>query len=133
MFFAAGAVAAGLVEVAAVRRPDRPWRRNGVAVRAPKIGHTLMTVYGLRMAAVFTISATTLASRLRLVPRWLVLLGYATALVLLLGAGIVPWLELVFPAWVFVHQCPHPRRGVPRRRGGTAATIDAGWIAEVRP
>ena len=61
-----------------------------------------MTVYGLRMAAVFTISATTLASRLRLVPRWLVLLGYATAIVMLIGAGFVPWLELVFPAWVFV-------------------------------
>ncbi len=61
-----------------------------------------MTVYGLRMAAVFTISATTLASRLRLVPRWLALLGYATAIVMLIGAGFVPWLELVFPAWVFV-------------------------------
>ena len=64
--------------------------------------YTLATVYGLRMAAVFTISATTIASRLRLVPRWLVLLGYTTALALLLGAGFVPWLELVFPAWVFV-------------------------------
>ena len=63
---------------------------------------TLATVYGLRMAAVFTISATTIASRLRLVPRWLALLGYATALVLLFGAGFVPWLELLFPAWVFV-------------------------------
>jgi hypothetical protein len=63
---------------------------------------TLAAVYGLRMAAVFAISTTTIASRLRLVPRWLGLLGYATAIVLLAGAGFVPWLELVFPAWVFV-------------------------------
>ena len=54
------------------------------------------------MAAVFTISATTIASRLRLVPRWLALLGYATAVSLLFGAGVVPWLALIFPAWVFV-------------------------------
>jgi hypothetical protein len=100
MFFAAGAVAAGLVDTAA-----EPGGGDGGATVWPvgrEIGHTLMTVYGLRMAAVFAISATTLASRLRLVPRWLAVLGYATALVLLLGAGFVPWLDLVFPAWVFV-------------------------------
>jgi hypothetical protein len=100
MFFAAGAVAAGLIEVAGSTTDG-----DGVGTVWPatrEIGHTLMTVYGLRMAAVFTISATTLASRLRVVPRWLVLLGYATAIVMLIGAGFVPWLELVFPAWVFV-------------------------------
>jgi hypothetical protein len=98
MFFAAGAVAAGLVDSAAdTGSSDAPVWPVG-----REIGHTLITVYGLRMAAVFTISATTLASRLRLVPRWLVLLGYATALLLLVGAGFVPWLDLVFPAWVFV-------------------------------
>ena len=100
MFFAAGAVAAGLVDTAAETGGG-----DGGATVWPvgrEIGHTLVTVYGLRMAAVFAISATTLASRLRLVPRWLAVLGYTTALVLLLGAGLVPWLDLVFPAWVFV-------------------------------
>ena len=52
------------------------------------------------MAAVFTISATTLATRLGVVPRWLAVLGYGTA-VLLLGVGLVPWLQLAFPGWVF--------------------------------
>ncbi len=100
MFFAAGAVAAGLIEVAGSTADGDG--AGTVWPAAREIGHTLMTVYGLRMAAVFTISATTLASRLRVVPRWLVLLGYATAIVMLIGAGFVPWLELVFPAWVFV-------------------------------
>jgi hypothetical protein len=59
-------------------------------------------VYALRMAAVFTISATTIAARLGLVPRWLVVFGMATGLVLLLTAGAVPWLEIIFPLWVFV-------------------------------
>ena len=62
---------------------------------------SLASVYGLRMAAVFTISATTLATRLQVVPRWLAVLGYATAAVLLFGVGLVPWLQLVFPGWVF--------------------------------
>ena len=100
MFFAAGAVAAGLVDTTA-----DAGNGDGAGTVWPvgrEIGHTLMTVYGLRMAAVFTISATTLASRLQVVPRWLVLLGYTTALLLLIGAGFVPWLDLVFPAWVFV-------------------------------
>ena len=58
--------------------------------------------FGMRMAAVFTISATTLAARLQVVPRWLAMLGYATAAALLLGLGLVPWVELAFPIWVFV-------------------------------
>jgi hypothetical protein len=100
MFFAAGAVATGLVDIAGSTESGDSAEAGWPVGR--EIGHTLVTVYGLRMAAVFTISATTLASRLRLVPRWLVALGYVTALVLLIGAGFIPWLELVFPAWVFV-------------------------------
>jgi hypothetical protein len=99
-FFAAGAVAAGLIDTAVDAANG-----DGVGPVWPfgrQTAGTLVTVYGMRMAAVFTLSATTLASRLQVVPRWLVLLGYATAIALLFGAGFVPWLELVFPAWVFV-------------------------------
>ena len=39
----------------------------------------LASIYGLRMAAVFTLLDDHLAARLRLVPRWLAVLGYATA------------------------------------------------------
>jgi hypothetical protein len=99
MFFVSGAVAAGLISTAAEASTGRlgsvwPFGRRSAA--------SLAAVYGLRMAAVFTISATTLATRLKLVPRWLAVLGYATAAVLLFGVGLVPYLQLVFPAWVFV-------------------------------
>jgi len=100
-FFVAGSVAAGLISTAA-DDAGRAERLGSVWPFGSQTATTLATVYGLRMAAVFTISATTIASRLRLVPRWLAVLGYATALILLLGAGIVPWLDLIFPAWVFV-------------------------------
>ena len=97
MFFTAGAVAGGLISTAAEASTGDlgsvwPFGRRSSA--------SLAAVYGLRMAAVFTISATTLATRLQVIPRWLAVLGYATAAVLLLGVGLVPWLQLVFPAWV---------------------------------
>ncbi len=99
-FFVAGSVSAGLISTAADAGPAE--RLGSVWPFGRGTAAALATVYGLRMAAVFTISATTIASRLRLVPRWLAVLGYATALILLFGAGFVPWLELIFPAWVFV-------------------------------
>ena len=87
----------------------------------------LAVVYGMRMAAVFTMLTTTIAARLQLVPRWLAVLGYASALVLLLAAGNVRWVELVFPAWVFALSAHILVVAFTRRTAGdTAATIDAG-------
>jgi hypothetical protein len=100
MFFVSGATAAGLVSTASAAASVEelgsvwPFGRHSVA--------GLATIYGLRMAAVFTMSTTTLAARLRLVPRWLVVFGALTAGILLVGGASVRWLELVFPCWVFV-------------------------------
>jgi hypothetical protein len=67
-----------------------------------RITNTLLNVYAMRMAAVFILTTTTLAVRLRLIPWWLAVAGYLTAAALLLAVGVIPWLELLFPAWVFV-------------------------------
>jgi hypothetical protein len=42
----------------------------------------------------------TIARRTAIVSRWLTVAGIATALVLLVGVGISPWVELLFPAWI---------------------------------
>ena len=99
MIFVAGAVAAGLVTTSAESSSGAA--TPGVWPFGRSVATTLATVYALRMAAVFTMSATTIASRLQLVPRWLAVFGYLTAVVLLVGVGIVPGLELLVPAWVF--------------------------------
>ena len=96
MLFTTGAIAGGLVLTAS----DRP--AAGVWPFGRRIIFTLFTVYAMRMAAVFTISTTTIATRLRLAPRWLTVVGLATGAILLLTAGAVPWIELVFPTWVLV-------------------------------
>ena len=54
----------------------------------------------MRMAAVFTLTTVTIARRTEIVSRWLTVAGIATALVLLVGVGISPWVELLFPVWI---------------------------------
>ena len=48
---------------------------------------TLISVYAMRMAAVFTLSVSTVGLRTSGLPRWVSYLGYLVALTLLLAAG----------------------------------------------
>lgn len=61
-----------------------------------------MNVYAIRMAAVFMISASTLAIRTGFIPRWLAFLGYALASLLLLSSRSIESILLVFPLWVLL-------------------------------
>lgn len=63
---------------------------------------TIISVYAMRMAAVFTLSVSTLGLHTGALPRWVSFLGYAVALALLVAAGDHQWTQLVFPAWVLV-------------------------------
>ena len=96
MLFAAGAIAGALLIVPARRRraDDEVWSYGR------RITYSLVTVYAMRMAGVFMISTTTLVMRLNLVPRWLVIGGYAGAVVLLLTTAQLQYVELIFPLWV---------------------------------
>jgi hypothetical protein len=40
--------------------------------------------------------------RTRILPRWMPLLGYALALILLLSVGTIEWILMVFPLWVLL-------------------------------
>ncbi len=63
---------------------------------------SLLSDYGSRMAGVFTLTATTIGTRLGILPRWLSLLGYLVGLVLLLVVSSFLGSEIVFPCWVLV-------------------------------
>ena len=52
------------------------------------------------MAAVFMIVASTIGLRTGLLPRWLVLAGYASGLVFMFTVTYVEALALLLPAWV---------------------------------
>ena len=100
MLFATAALAAGLVATAGdngqIFHSSDAWELGRRAT------FELMTVYAMRMAAVFTIATSTILHRLGLAPRWLVVTGYATGVVLLLTVAFANWVELLFPTWVLV-------------------------------
>ena len=58
--------------------------------------------FGIRMAAVFTISVTTAAKRAQLIPTWLVVIGYLFPLIQLFSPPNVSWVLALFPIWVFL-------------------------------
>ena len=66
------------------------------------VSQRLFSVYAMRMAAVFTISVSTVGIRTSGLPQWVSYLGYLIALVLLVAAANQRWTQLVFPAWVLL-------------------------------
>ena len=66
------------------------------------VSQGLFSVYAMRMAAVFTISVSTVGIRTSGLPRWVSYLGYLIALVLLVAAARQQWTQLVFPSWVLL-------------------------------
>jgi hypothetical protein len=64
--------------------------------------HTIMHVYMIKMAAVFMMTASTLAIYVRFAPRWLALLGHLLSLLLLFGTNYIRWSFFFFPLWVFL-------------------------------
>ena len=98
MLFAAAAAAAA--PVAASRFQDAPPPGAGEVGLARSLAHTLLYVYAVRAAAVFIIVTSTIGRRTGTIPRWLVALGYAGALVLLLSISFLQAIVLIFPAWV---------------------------------
>jgi hypothetical protein len=62
----------------------------------------MVNVYMVKMASVFMITTSTVAIYTGIAPRWLAVLGFALALLLLFGSYYVSWSFLVFPLWIFL-------------------------------
>ena len=95
MLFVAAAVAGATIAAAGSRLPG-----TDVLVLSRNVTGSLLNVYAMRMAAVFTLTTVNIARRTRIVSPWLIYAGLACAVVLLVGIGISPWVELVFPVWI---------------------------------
>ena len=97
MLFAGAAVTTSVLELATRPAPDlEVWSFGRDSTQ------TLVSVYAMRMAAVFTLSVSTVGLRTRAIPRWVAFLGFAVASVLLVAAGEHRWSQLIFPVWVLV-------------------------------
>jgi hypothetical protein len=95
MIFVAAAAGGALVASASSALPD-----TGTLALDRDIATSLLNVYSMRMAAVFTLTTVTIARRTQIVSRWLTLAGLACAVVLMVGIGVSPWVELLFPVWI---------------------------------
>jgi hypothetical protein len=74
---------------------------SGVYSLALVVSNRLNTVYAMRMAGAFMFVLGTIWVRTGVMPRWLALVTYLLAVVLLISIGFTPWVVLVFPVWVF--------------------------------
>ena len=87
---------------------------------------TLISVYAMRMAAVFTISVSTVGLRAAAMPRWVSYIGYLVALTLLVAAGEQKWTQLLFPAWVLLVSVVILVTRPPSRDGENGSSTPAG-------
>lgn len=100
MLFAGSAAIGGLLLIFATTSEKANLSDTYVYARA--LTYQIFNIYGIKMAGVFMISTSTLGIRTGIMPRWMALLGYALALILLLSIGLISWIAMVFPCWVLL-------------------------------
>lgn len=100
MLFVLGALAAGLM-ISYSAMPSKILE-SGIYTFGRTVAYQVVNVYAMKMAGVFMISTCTVAIRINIFPRWIVFLGYALALLLLLSVGHFYWAPLVFPLWILL-------------------------------
>jgi hypothetical protein len=64
--------------------------------------YNIVNIYMTKMTGVFMITTSTMAVYTGFAPRWLAIIGYASALLVLLGSYQIAWSFVVFPLWVFI-------------------------------
>jgi hypothetical protein len=100
MLFASAALAGSIV-IAFGTSPTASMD-SGAFAFARAATYVILNTYAIKMAGVFMISTCTLFVRTRVVPRWMALLGYVLALLLLVSISHLSWIILVFPLWILL-------------------------------
>lgn len=98
MLFAGAAIIGAIVLVATVEPNALIGSTTFYFARAA--AYNIMNVYAIKMAGVFMISTSTVALYTGFAPRWIALIGYILALILLLGSYYMSWSIMVLPTWV---------------------------------
>jgi hypothetical protein len=99
MLFVAAAVIGAVILVAASAEPNE--LINSATFRfARGATYVIINVYAIKMAAVFMISTSSVVIYTGIAPRWIAVIGYLLASVLLLGSYYIGWSFAILPAWV---------------------------------
>jgi len=100
MLFTAAAIIAAIILVFAT---DPNLLTNSATYRVARtVSYVLTNVYAIKMAAVFMFSTSTITLYTGLAPRGIAFLGFALALIIMLGGHRITWSIFILPAWVFL-------------------------------
>jgi hypothetical protein len=101
LLFAAAAIAGAVMLMAASAKTDQ-LINSSVFLFARATVYILANAYAVKMACVFMISTSTVVIRTEIAPRWIAILGFILACILLVGSYYMSWSIAVFPVWVFL-------------------------------
>jgi len=100
MLFASAALAGGILTMYGAN-PEL-LIQSGIYTFGRMVTYGLMNVYTLKMAGVFMMSLSTLTLRTGIAPRWMAILGFVSAIFLILSLGLITWAPIVFPLYVLM-------------------------------
>jgi hypothetical protein len=100
MLFAAAAVIGAIIQTFEGQHEELINSANFRFARA--LAYSLVNIYMTKIAGVFIITTSTVAIFTEVAPRWIALLGYGLALIVLLGSYYIEWGFVVFPLWVLL-------------------------------
>lgn len=69
---------------------------------ARSFAYNLASIYAVKMAGVFLLTASTILLRTGITARWTALAGYVAAVFILFGSHVVEWSFLIFPLWALI-------------------------------
>jgi hypothetical protein len=101
MLFGAAASLGAAILAAFSMEPDVV-ANSGAFQLARAMAYIIMNVYAIKMAAVFMVSTSTVIVYTAIAPRWIAILGYALAVILLFGSYYIGWSFAVLPLWVLL-------------------------------
>ena len=100
MLFSAGAIVGSMLAAFALYRDT--FVDSMMFHFARLLAYNVINIYAAKVAGAFMISTSTLLILTNLAPRWIALVGYALAILLLFGSYYAGWVFVLFPMWILV-------------------------------
>src|SRR3977135_3377241 len=101
MLFAAAAMAGAVMLLASSAGPDQLTKSPAFHLARVTV-YIILNAYAMKMACVFMISTSTVVIRTGIAPRWIAILGFVLAFVLLVGSYYMSWSMAVLPVLVLL-------------------------------
>lgn len=101
MLFVSAAIIGALLLASLSMQPEE-LAHSSTFVIARATVYVLVNIYALKLAAVFLISTSTAVIFTGIAPRWMAILGYWLAAILLFGSYFNSWCLIALPIWVLL-------------------------------